>query len=58
MSAEIKSVKSVGPGADDARLDLDVVPEAVFTDPQVAVVGLDGWAAGARDVSQLSCCAG
>lgn len=25
----------------DARLQLDVVPEVVFTDPQVAVVGLD-----------------
>jgi len=34
----------------DAPLDLEVVPEVVFTDPQVAVVGLDEQAARARDL--------
>lgn len=34
----------------DARLDLSVLPEVVFTDPQVAVVGLDARAAAAKGI--------
>jgi len=34
----------------EARLDLSVVPEVVFTDPQVAVVGLDERAARERGI--------
>ena len=34
----------------DARIDLSVVPEVVFTDPQVAVVGLDERAVAAKGI--------
>lgn len=49
----------------EAALDLSAMPAVIFTDPQVATVGLDepaarkrGIGVDTRDVKKLFCCAG